>query len=84
VVATSYNNLGSCYLTLGENQKERDSFLKSIEILQSLYGYKHPDIYKFYENLFAVYSKLGDQKRAGECYAKALVSKDAYAMKNIH
>ena len=44
---------------------------KALNVRLSIYGEQHPDVASSYENLFEIYTKLGDTAKAEECRLKA-------------
>ncbi|MFR1235435.1 MAG: tetratricopeptide repeat protein, partial [Barnesiella sp.] len=72
-VATSYNNIGLVYSSLGDYVKSLEYYHKSLVILEKVFGPDHPDVATSYNNIGLVYSSLGDYVKSLEYYHKSLV-----------
>ena len=71
-VATSYNNIGSVYDSLGEYVKALEYYEKSLDISLEIYGESHSDVAISYNNIGGVYNSLGEYVKALECHEKSL------------
>ena len=72
LTATSYNNLGTLYETIGDYSKALSYYQKSLSVRKSIFGENHINTAKNYNNLGSLYQTLGKYKKAMDCHNKAL------------
>ena len=70
--ASSYNNIGLVYSSLGDYPKALEYFEKSLETSKKLFGEEHPDTARAYNNIGTIHDSLGDYTKALEYYEKSL------------
>ena len=69
-VATSYNNIGSIYDSMGDYSKALEYYTKSLEIYLEIFGEYHIDVVSSYNRIILVYCSQGDYSKAMECLVK--------------
>ncbi|XP_073259131.1 uncharacterized protein [Porites lutea] len=65
-VATSYTNLASIYIALGDFEQAKEYQQRALDIQLDKLGPKHVDVATSYTNLASIYKKLGDFQQAKE------------------
>ncbi|XP_022799025.1 nephrocystin-3-like [Stylophora pistillata] len=75
-VATSYNNLGSVHVKLGDLEKAKDYYELALSIQGKKLGPEHVRVATSYNNLGSVHEELGDFKKAKENHELALSIKE--------
>ena len=65
-------SLAILYRSIGAYQKSIDYSEKALKIDLAVFGDKHPNVAREYNNLGLAWSNLGDDKKAIEYYSKAL------------
>ena len=75
-LATAYNNLGSTYGHLGDQEKALEYQLKALAIREQVLPPTHPDLAVSYNNVGYTYDDLGDQEKALEYLLKALAIRE--------
>src|SRR5205085_1143061 len=71
-VANSLNNLGNCYLSLGEPNRALEFHTLGLEMRQRLFATDHPEVARSLSNVGAAHSNLGDPAAAIDYYGRAL------------
>ena len=70
--ATSYNNIGGLYDSMGDYEKAVEYIKKGLQIRKTIFGENHTDVAASYNNLGGEYLELSDYPRAIENLTKAL------------
>ena len=70
--ATSYNNLGGTYYSMGQNDKALEYYQKALDIEIQLFGEMHSATATSYNNIGGTYDSMGQNDKALEYYQKAL------------
>ncbi|CAH3019888.1 unnamed protein product [Porites evermanni] len=65
-VATSYTNLASIYIALGDFEQAKEYQQRALDIQLDKLGPEHVDVATSYTNLASIYKKLGDFQQAKE------------------
>ena len=71
-VATSYNNLGTAYISTGDLEKAKECHDWALKIEKEQLGASHVDVAASYNNLGTLCSKTGDLEKAKEYYEWAV------------
>ena len=64
--ATSYNNIGAIYDSMGDYNKALEYYYKSLAIQEKVLGLEHPSTATSYNNIGGVYDSMGDYNKALE------------------
>jgi len=67
-----YNNIGTVFSDQGDYDKAIEYYLKSLDILEKVFGKKHPETAISYYNIGNMYSSKGDYDKAIEYHLKSL------------
>ncbi len=70
--ATSYNNIGVVYKSMGDYDKALEYYGKALAICEKVLGTEHPSTATSYNNIGMVYDNIGDYDKALEYYDKDL------------
>ena len=71
-IATSFNNIGSAYYSLGDYSKTLEYNQKSQQILEKIFQEDHPSMALVYNNIGMACVSLGDYNKSLEYYQKSL------------
>ena len=71
-LASTYNNIGNVYYSMGEYVKALSSHEQALAIKQQSLPSNHPDLSLTYNNIGLVYSSMGDYAEALSSHEKAL------------
>ena len=74
--ATTYNNIGLVYYSLGDYEKALEWYEKALAIQEKVLGADHPVTAATYNNIGLVYYSLGEHEKALEWYEKALAIRE--------
>ena len=76
-VASTLNNLGLAWISLGENKKAIEYFEQALEMTKAVLGESHPSVASVLNNLGVTWNSLGEKKKAIEYFEQALEMKKA-------
>ncbi|KAI8503669.1 hypothetical protein Bbelb_186400 [Branchiostoma belcheri] len=78
-IASSLNNIGTCWSELGDQRKAITYYEQSLEIMKAIYGEtkQHPDIATSLNNIGKCWSDLGDRRKAIWYYELSLKMRKA-------
>ena len=71
-VATSYNNLGNLYYSMGRYEEALPLHQKALEIMLEQLGERHPNVASAYNNLAVLYKSMGRYEEAIAHYQHAI------------
>ncbi len=71
-VATSYNNIGLVYASLGNYDRALEFYERALKIDLEIFGENHQDVATSYNNIGFVYDRQGNYDKALEFYEKSL------------
>ena len=69
--ADVFNTLACLFDDKGDLPKAEEYYLKSLKILQNIFGTNHSDVADSLNNLGSLYDKMGDLQKAEEYYLKS-------------
>ena len=77
-VASTLNNLGNAWSSLGEPKKVIEYWTQALVIYKAVFGDSHPNVADILNNLGTAWHNLGDHQKAIEYYTQALEMKKAF------
>ncbi|CAF3569952.1 unnamed protein product [Rotaria socialis] len=81
-LATSYNNIGGVYYSMGEYSKALEFYEKSLKVRETSLPANHPSLATSYNNIGGVYYSVGEYSKALEFYERALRVREIFLPAN--